>query len=204
VELVVLGFGLGLAVAMQPGPMSVWLLRSTLAGGAVIGIAIGSGIALVDTAYAGLGAAGAGAVLAIDGVRTIAGLAGAATLVVLGVLVLRSVRGIDVDAPGRDRATSPSRALGISIVATAANPTTIASWAAIFAAAGVAASVDEFTEAARLVVGVGAGSASWFALLVTLAATTGRRIGRRALQAIDVASGTALVAFGIALALRVR
>jgi putative LysE/RhtB family amino acid efflux pump len=203
VELVALGFGLGIAVAMQPGPMSLWLLRSTLAGGVAVGVAIGAGIALVDTTYAALGAAGAGALLAIDGVRTAGGLMGAAALVVLGVLTLRSARTIGATDTPRERVTSLRGAFSMSVMATMANPATIASWAAIFAAAGAAASVDELEEGAQLVVGVGLGSASWFALLTTVAALVGARIGTRTLQAVDLVSGLGLIAFGIALGVRV-
>lgn len=202
-ELVALGFGLGLAVAMQPGPMSIWLLRSTLAGGVAVGAAIGAGIALVDTSYAALGATGASAVLAIDGVETAGGLIGAAVLVALGLLTLRSMRTIATDMHTRSNAATPRKAFVLSVLATLANPTTIASWAAIFAAAGAAVSVDGADEVARLVGGVGLGSAAWFALLTTVAATAGRRVGTRVLRGIDLASGLALVAFGLALGARV-
>jgi threonine/homoserine/homoserine lactone efflux protein len=46
-----LGFGLGFFVALQLGPMSLFLIRSTLRGGWRVGVAIGAGIATVDAAY---------------------------------------------------------------------------------------------------------------------------------------------------------
>lgn len=202
-ELVVLGAGLGVFVAMQPGPMSLYVLRSSVTGGWTTGAAIGAGIALVDTAYAALGAAGAGALLAVEAVRTLGGLLGAAALVLLGLLTLRSVGTVGGQGDGRELASSPRRAFAIAVGATAANPPTIASWAAIFAAAGTAASVDEVREGTQLVVGVGLGSAAWFAVLVVVASVAGRRVGRRTLQVVDVASGLGLVAFGVALGLRV-
>jgi putative LysE/RhtB family amino acid efflux pump len=203
VELLALGFGLGLAVAMQPGPMSVWLLRSTLAGGVAVGAAIGAGIALVDTCYALLGATGASALLAIDGVETVGGLLGAAALVVLGLVTLRSLAAVGAEVGTRANAPNPRTAFVLSVLATLANPTTIASWAAIFAAASVAASVDGADEVAQLVIGVGLGSAAWFTALVAISATIGERVGRRTLQAIDLVAGIALITFGVALGIHV-
>lgn len=74
---VLVGFGLGLVVAMQLGPMSLFLIRSTLRAGWRVGLAIGGGIALVDGSYAALGAAGAAPLVAIGPVRAMLGLAGA-------------------------------------------------------------------------------------------------------------------------------
>src|SRR5437763_16929361 len=80
----VVGFGLGFVVALQLGPMSLFLIRSTLRGGWAVGVAIGAGIALVDALYAACGAAGAAPLLAIDGVHAALGLIGAAVLVAPG------------------------------------------------------------------------------------------------------------------------
>ena len=52
------GFGLGFFVALQLGPMSLLLIRSTLRSGLRVGLAIGAGIAVVDGLYAAAGAAG--------------------------------------------------------------------------------------------------------------------------------------------------
>lgn len=202
-QLLFIGLGLGLAVAIQPGPMSVWLLRSTLAGGFAIGAAIGIGIVLVDVFYAVLGAAGAGAVLAIDGVEVAAGLLGAVVVVALGILTLRSARTVGDVEPGRELATSPRRAFAISVLATLSNPTTIASWAAAFTLIGASYALDEPSNVAPLVLGVALGSATWFTVLVIASALVGARVGRRTLLVVDVVSGLCLVAFGIALGVRV-
>ena len=53
------GFGLGFFVAAQLGPLSLLLIRSTLRSGVSIGLAIGAGVAVIDTLYAAAGAAGA-------------------------------------------------------------------------------------------------------------------------------------------------
>ena len=74
------GFGAGFMVSMQLGPLSLFLIRSTLRGTLAVGLAIGAGIAIVDALYAAAGAAGAAPVLSIDSVRMVFGLVGAAVL----------------------------------------------------------------------------------------------------------------------------
>src|SRR3954470_23385356 len=127
------GFGLGFFVALQLGPMSLFLMRSTLRGGLMIGLAIGGGIAVVDALYAAAGAAGAAPLLAIDPLRLILGLTGAAVLVTLGVRTLWSAFRVRSGAEVPGEVAGPRRAFLTSLAGTASNPLTIASWAAIFA-----------------------------------------------------------------------
>ena len=55
-----IGFGLGASVAAQLGPMSLLAIRSTLRNGVRVGLAIGAGIAVIDTLYAAAGRGGRG------------------------------------------------------------------------------------------------------------------------------------------------
>jgi hypothetical protein len=68
----IIGFGLGFFVALQLGPMSLFLIRSTLRSGWKVGVAIGAGIAAVDGLYAAAGAGGATPLLVIHPVRRVA------------------------------------------------------------------------------------------------------------------------------------
>ena len=103
------GFGLGFVVALQLGPLSLYLIRSTLRAGLMVGLAIACGIAVIDLLYAALGAAGAAPLLAIGPFETVLGLLGAAVLVFLGVRTLWSAFRIQL---GTDeaQALSPRRA----------------------------------------------------------------------------------------------
>ena len=87
--------------------------------------------------------------------------------------------------------------------ATASNPLTIASWAAIFSAASVGHVADTTADAAALLVGIGVGSFAWFAVLSTV---TGRlirrRVSPRALRTADIISGSGIAAFGLLLGWR--
>ena len=188
------GFGLGFLVALQLGPMSLFLVRSTLRAGWRVGLAIGAGIALVDAVYAAAGAAGAASLLAIDGLRTAFTLLGAAVLLVLGARTLRdAIRTRPAEARAGE-VTSPRRAFATSVAATASNPATIASWAAIFAAASGAAD-----EPVQLVAGVGLGSLCWVTLLAGGTAAARRAVGARAIRLADAVAGAGLIAFGVAL-----
>jgi putative LysE/RhtB family amino acid efflux pump len=191
------GFGLGFLVALQLGPMSLFLVRSTLRAGWAVGLSIGAGIALIDALYAACGAAGAASLLALDGLRTAFSLLGAAVLLALGVRTLRDAFRVPV-AAHTGTVTSPRRAFATSLAATASNPATIASWAAIFAAASGARAAD---SAVLLVAGVGLGSLSWVTLLAVGTATARRSVGARGMRIADTVAGAGLIAFGCALAL---
>ena len=54
------GYGLGLFVAAQIGPVSLLIVRSVVRGNFRIGLAMASAVALVDLGYAALGIAGGG------------------------------------------------------------------------------------------------------------------------------------------------
>ena len=189
------GFGLGFFVALQLGPMSLFLIRSTLRAGVTVGLAIGAGIACVDALYAALGAAGAAPLLRIGPLRIALGLLGAAVLVFLGVRTLASAfrvrAGLEVPA----EVASPGRAFRTSVAATASNPATIGSWAAIFAAA---TSVSGATPL-PLVAGVALGSLTWVTVLAVVVAAVRRPAGPKVIAAADAVAGAGLVGFGVSM-----
>jgi putative LysE/RhtB family amino acid efflux pump len=194
------GFGLGFLVALQLGPMSLFLIRSTLRRGWAVGLAIGAGIALVDALYAAAGAAGAAPLLTIGPLRVVLGLAGGVVLVVLGLRTLHGAfrvrQGLEVPAEVAD----PRRAFLTSMAGTASNPSTIASWAAIFAAASMAGAVETTGGAAALVAGVALGSLAWVTVLASVVAVVRRSAGERAMRTADAIAGVGLLGFGGVLA----
>jgi putative LysE/RhtB family amino acid efflux pump len=194
------GFGLGFLVALQLGPMSLFLIRSTLRRGWAVGLAIGAGIAVVDALYAAAGAAGAAPLLTIGSLRTALGLTGAAVLIVLGARTLHSAFRVRVGLEVPSEVAGPRHAFLTSLAGTASNPSTIASWAAIFAAASVAGAADSAGGAALLVAGVGLGSLAWVTVLATAVALARRAAGERAIRTADAIAGVGLLGFGGALA----
>jgi putative LysE/RhtB family amino acid efflux pump len=196
------GFGAGFMVSMQLGPLSLFLIRSTLRGTVAIGLAIGAGIAIVDALYAAAGAAGAAPALSIDSVRTVFGLVGAVVLVALGARTLWSAFRVRLGAETEAEVASPRRAFATSLAATASNPLTIASWAAVFAAASTAGIASSTDSAVAFVGGVGLGSMAWVTLLALGVSAARARVGPRLLRTLDAAAGSAIVAFGGLLAWR--
>ena len=134
----VVGFGLGFLVAAQLGPISLLAIRSTLRNGVYVGLAIGGGVAVIDTLYAAAGAAGAAGLLAIEPLRLAFGLVGAVVLAVLGARTLWSAFRIRMGGESHEELATPRAAFVTALAATASNPLTIASWAAVFAAASTA------------------------------------------------------------------
>jgi putative LysE/RhtB family amino acid efflux pump len=197
-----LGFGLGFVVAAAIGPISLLCIRTVLRGALATGIAIGAGAAVIDAVYAALGALGAAQLLAIDPLRLAFGIAGAVVLGVLGMRTLWSAFRVRLGGETADEIATPRRAFLTSLAATASNPTTIASWAAVFAAASTASAVGGTGETTLLVIGVGCGTLTWFTTLsLGLAAVRGR-VGDRLLRAVDIGSGIGIMAFAGAMGMK--
>jgi threonine/homoserine/homoserine lactone efflux protein len=202
VSALAVGLGLGAFVAAQVGPVSLLCARTSMRHGFAAGAAVGAGAALVDLLYACLGVAGVAALLQVTALRVGLGLVGAAVLVVLGVRTFRSAFRVRLGAETDDEVVAPWSAFRTAAAATASNPLTIASWAAIFSAAAVASVVVDVASTVELVVGVGIGSLAWFTTLAAAFAFAGRRVGTRGLAVIDGVAGLGLIAFGGVLAVR--
>jgi putative LysE/RhtB family amino acid efflux pump len=195
------GFGLGFAVAAQVGPVTLLTVRSVIRGGLWIGLAMAVGVALIDAAYAAAGAAGAGAALEVDGLRLALGVVGACVIAVIGARTLWSAFHLEVEETG-GVAASPRTALRTAVVATASNPLTIISWAAVFAAASTAEVASSGSATALMVGGVLAGSFAWMALLAAGLTLLRRRIGIRGLRVLDAVSGAGILLFAVVLGVR--
>jgi threonine/homoserine/homoserine lactone efflux protein len=198
VSALLVGFGLGLFVGAQPGPVSLLCVRSVLRGAFATGVAIGAGAALVDLLYAGLGLAGAASLLEIDVLRVVLGAFGALVLAVIGGRTLWSAFRVRLGGEAPAEVATPRRAFATALAATASNPLTIATWAAIFAAASTASlggSGGSGADAALLLGGVGLGTLTAFTGLSVLVALVRSRFGPRLLTAVDAVAGAGLLGF---------
>jgi threonine/homoserine/homoserine lactone efflux protein len=192
------GFGLGFFVGAQPGPVSLLCIRSVLRGALASGIAIGAGAALIDLLYAGLGLAGAASLLEAEALRVAFGIIGALVLGVIGVRTLWAAFRVRLGGESEEEVASPRRAFATAVAATASNPLTIATWAAIFTAASAAALGDAATSAggaALMLGGVALGTLTAFTALSVLVALVRQRFGPRLLVTVDVVAGSGLVGF---------
>jgi putative LysE/RhtB family amino acid efflux pump len=196
------GFGLGFAVAAQVGPVTLLTVRSVIRGGFVVGVAMALGVACIDAAYAAAGAAGAGAALELDPLRIFFGLLGAAVIAAIALNTLWSAFRVRMGGETDEEVTTPGAALRTALAATASNPLTIVSWAAIFTAASTAKLASSTDTAALMVAGVLVGSFVWMTVLAAVLSVARRRIGDRGRRILDAASGTGLLIFAVLLGWR--
>lgn len=198
------GFVIGLSVAAPVGPMSVFCIRRTLASGRIAGIASGSGVAAADALYASVAALGLTSVTTFmtehqSAIRIIGGF----FLAWIGWRLLRAPA-----APSSATAAVPGAATATAFASTFAltltNPTTILSFAAIFAGFGVA-TIDGSTSASLLIAGVFAGSMAWWLVLLSVVSMLRSRVTPAWLRRINIISGCVLLGFaGIAVVAGVR
>lgn len=198
------GFGIGLIVAAQVGPVTLLIVRTVLRGGraVAVGLAMASAVASIDLLYAAVGLAGLGRVLSGGTALTVFGLVSAAILIAIGLRTtwtgLRARLGLEDEADVVD----PGRAFLTAVAATALNPLTIALWTVSFPTAAPHAASRSLVPGGVLLLGVGAGSLLWYSAFSTAVALVRRRIGNRLLRVVDVVSGLGLAAFGSLLGYR--
>ena len=189
------GLAFGFVLAATVGPMWVLCFRRTVAAGALAGFVSGMGIAVADALYGAVAAFGLTALSgALLGHRLWIGLLGALFLAYLGVRTLAA----PPPPPGHD--TLPRQPLAAAFLSTLgltlANPPTILAFAAIFAGLGLAQGAD-YGAAALVTLGVFLGSASWWVILAAAAGRLHGRAGPRLMRAINVASGSSILAFAL-------
>lgn len=190
-----LGFALGAFVAAQPGPVTFLTLRAAIRRYRS-GLAVGAGVAIVDLSYAALGVAGAAPLMQLTAFRLTLGMAGAMFLLVIGARTLWNAWRVRAGLETADEILSTPRALATGLAATASNPLTIVSWAAVFAAATPVGATDTTAGAVGLIVGIGLGSFAWSILLAGGARLLLRKAGAVMMAMLDAVVGAVLVGFG--------
>ncbi|MDQ4027951.1 MAG: LysE family transporter, partial [Actinomycetota bacterium] len=131
------GIVIGFAIAAPVGPIRVLCIRCTLAEGRISGLVSGLGAATADAVYGAVAALGLTFVAEfLMGGETWLRLIGGAFLVFLGVRTFLA-RPAERAAPDARRSGLPG-AYASTFFLTLTNPTTILSFAAIFAGLGVA------------------------------------------------------------------
>lgn len=196
------GIGIGLLVALQVGPIFLLCARTSARFGFAPGAAIGAGAATIDLVYAVLGALGAAVLLQFEPLRLALGLAGAAVLAWFGIRTLRDAFRVRLGAEDSLEVITPGAAYRTALLATASNPLTILTWAAVFSGAAVADLAGEPWHAAAFVLGTAIGSLVSHLVLAGAMSAIGARLGETALRVIDVISGVGLLVFGAVLGYR--
>ena len=196
------GFGIGLLVALQVGPIFLLCARTSARFGFRPGAAIGMGAATVDLVYAVLGALGASLVLQAAPLRLTLGLAGAAVLAWIGGRTLHDAFRVRLGGESEVEVLTAGAAYRTSLLATASNPLTILTWAAVFSGAAVSDLAGEPWHAVAFVLGTALGSLALHLGLAGVMSAVGARLGETSLRVIDVISGVGLIVFGAVLGVR--
>jgi threonine/homoserine/homoserine lactone efflux protein len=188
------GLLIGFTVAMPVGPISVLTMRRTIAHGRLYGLVSGLGVATADASYGAVAAFGLTAVTTLlVGLRPALALVGGIVLVWLGLRTMRA-RPAETAAAAVERPGLGGAFLSIYGL-TMTNPTTILSFAVIFAGLGLASGGG--LDAAILTLGVFLGSSLWWVVLTTGVGVLRERLTGRVLGWVNDASGTVLVVFGV-------
>jgi threonine/homoserine/homoserine lactone efflux protein len=197
------GFILGFTIAAAVGPISLLVIRRTIAQGQLYGLVSGLGVATADATYGAIAAFGLAAItdVLVDA-RVVLGLVGGLFLLWMAWQTIRS-------SPTEVATPAPTGRRGyagayLSILAlTMANPMTILSFGALFAGLGVTSGATG--DAAFVVIGVLLGSAAWWVVLTAVVGRLRSRMTATWIHRINLASGLligafALVAIGSAIA----
>jgi threonine/homoserine/homoserine lactone efflux protein len=195
-SLLLRGFALGFAIAASPGPIFFLCVRRTLVQGRLTGLSSGLGVATVDGFYAAIATFGVAALTtAFAAGRRPLAVVGGALLVVLGTRILiERVRAEPSLEPvsGRGLAWAYASTVGLTIT----NPATILSFAALAATLGLGTS-GSVLRPAVVTLGVFAGSAAWWLVLVAGTSVLRARLTPSVVGGISVFSGAAIVLLGI-------
>jgi threonine/homoserine/homoserine lactone efflux protein len=212
------GLAAGLAIAMQVGAVSLLLVEAAVVSGPRVGVAAGMGVAAADLGFALIAAAAGGAAGAAlssheTEIRVIAAIV-VASIAVHGLIALARERNgarreakavatsgrseaVAMSAASRQEDAAPRTYFARFLAITAANPLTIASFAAVAAAL----SLDGPAAAAAFAAGVGIASAAWHALLTLAAGHAGRWMTSRVRTGFAVVGRLAVLAIAAHLAL---
>jgi threonine/homoserine/homoserine lactone efflux protein len=187
------GLAIGFSIAAPVGPIGVLCIRRSLRDGLLTGFMAGLGAATADAAYgcvAGFGLTSVSSLLVSH--RLWLGMAGGAFLCYLGARTFFAKPPEDSAPEGGGRHLS---AYGSTFLLTLANPATILSFAAVFAAFGIGGAAG-YQSAATLVLGVFLGSATWWLVLSGSVSAVRSRVNSSWMKAVNRLSGATLLAFG--------
>jgi len=188
------GFVLGFTIAAAVGPISLLVIRRTVAQGWLYGLVSGLGVATADATYGAIAAFGLGAITdVLVNARSVLGLAGGIFLLWMAWQTIRST-------PTEAAAVTPRRrgyaGAYLSILGlTMANPMTILSFGALFAGLGVTSGATG--DAALVVLGVLLGSTTWWLVLTTVIGALRTRVTPAWIHRINLVSGVIIGAFAV-------
>ena len=189
------GAMIGLSIAAPVGPIGVLCIRRTLAEGRLVGLVSGLGAATADAAYGSIAAFGLTFISsALVHQQAWLRLVGGLFLCFLGV---RTLLARPADQAARAQARGLWQSYGSTLFLTLTNPMTILSFAAIFAGLGLGQQPGDYLSAGLLVLGVFAGSATWWLALSSGVGALRAKFPRAGLLWVNRLSGAVILVFGL-------
>lgn len=190
------GLLIGLSIGAVVGPMSILCMQRTLSKGHLYGLISGLGIATADAVYGSIAAFGITLITTflVSQQAWIRGLGGL-FLIYLGLKTMLSTPA--KQAAGAAGASTFVGAYSSTFLLTLTNPTTILSFAAIFAGLGVGAAGNNTLSAILVVLGVFLGSTLWWLILTGGISLLRSKFTSQWLLWINRLSGAILALFGL-------
>jgi len=186
---------IGFSIAAPVGPIGVLVIRRTLTHGRIAGLVTGLGAATADALYGCV--AGFGLTVVSDlllNQQVWIRLLGGCFLCYLGLKTF-------VAPPETRAATAAGRtnlqAYTTTLALTLTNPVTILAFAAILAGFGTPMTLNAYSPAAGIILGVFVGSALWWVLLTSIAAGLRTRFTPIMLRGVNRVSGSIILGFGL-------
>lgn len=193
------GLVLGFSIAAPVGPIGVLCIRRSLRDGARSGFACGLGAATADALYGSVAGFGITSVSSfLVSWQSWLGLLGGSFMCILGV---RSFTAAPAEGAAAEGGPGLLGSYASTFLITLSNPSTILSFVGAFAAFGLAGA-SGYGDATQLVFGVFLGSASWWLILSAGVSALRSQVTAGVMRAINVLSGSILVAFGLYAILR--
>ena len=189
------GLVIGFSIAAAVGPISVLVIRRTLAEGQVFGFVSGLGAATADAMYGCIAAFGLTYISnMLVSQQAWFRLVGGLFLCYLGIKTFLA-------RPAERLASAEGNGLigayGSTLLLTLTNPMTILSFAAVFAGFGVANSRSSYFDAALMVLGVFVGSGLWWLVMSSGVGISRKGLNLRRMRWVNRVSGLIVIAFGL-------
>lgn len=190
------GWIAGVVIAAPVGAVGVLCIRRALADGRIAAFVAGLGAAVADTFYGAVAGLGLGLVHSFLSDHQVSlRLLGGALLIYIGWRTWRA--SITLDDTGRTPQGMVQDFMS-TLVITLTNPATVIGFMTVFAALGAVGYGNDGLRAGQLILGVFAGSASWWLFLSGVASILRDRITDNWLRGLNHAAGALLVLLGVA------
>ncbi|HEY4135958.1 MAG TPA: LysE family transporter [Alphaproteobacteria bacterium] len=193
------GLLVGVIIAAPVGPVAVMCIHRAIAQGKLAGYVSGFGAACADAIYGAIAAFSVGFLMGpLLNHNAWVRFAGGTLLCLIGLRAMLTRRTPPPATRDREKLFSD---FASAFVVTLTNPTTVISFAAIFAAINIPHIADHPRLGAVLTFGVLLGATLWWFLLTTVAALFHGRVTERGMLWITRVSGVVIFAFGALLLL---